>query len=307
VTGCAVEPTGDWIGTASRRTGGSTGGEVIGADARWTRVANEGCVDLFVPTGTASIVRSGSGCTAWQFEPPSVALAATDGELVIDRSTWPPRYRLYGETVWDGRGGCAGATSPMSIGDVWAWSEGAFDGAVIAGSSHVLPSYELRWDLRRADVVFAPGKACAEPPAERWHTTTHVVDAHGLRSDVTWTRASTEGCVDRYVPSGIAEVVLAPPAGCSHAAVTPSSRTIGPHDGVLVIDRGTSPPTFFFAGDTAWDATLHCAWADGRSTRAPLAAGGVWASVDGAIDGRHQRATYRRWAAWESWSLTRAP
>ena len=36
-------------------------------------------------------------------------------------------------------------------------------------------------------------------------------------------------------------------------------------------------------------------------------AGGVWAGVDGAIDGRHQSATYRRWAAWESWSFTRAP
>ena len=63
--------------------------------------------------------------------------------------------------------------------------------------------------------------------------------------------------------------------GCTFA---PSSYTLSPEDGELVLDYGTNPPTYSGAGYAQWLSTVDCG--SGPSST-PASIGGIWFSVPG--------------------------
>ena len=143
--------------------------------------STEGCVDTFRPTG---IVRYGfehSGGSNHQ----QAAVQAGDGTLVIDRTAPIATYVITASTA------PAGA---------WADHRGSFDGRMVGG--FLYGQVARMWSIARVDAEFpSPTSGCSEPPTERWQSQLAHAGFQGT-ADVTWTRTSTTGCVDRFASSG---------------------------------------------------------------------------------------------------------
>ncbi len=128
-----------------------------------------------------------------------------------------------------------------------------------------------------------PDDGCATAPTGDWTGTSRVT--HGAaatetrEATLTWTLASTEGCVDTYAPAGTLDWIL-DGLPCDHWS--PSSVPIGAADGALVIDRNTAPATYRVQGATTWEATYQCP--DGNEGYVATV-GGVWADHRGTVDG----------------------
>lgn len=298
---CATPPIGPLAGTAVYRNNGSSAFTEMKADVTWTPVATEGCVDRYEPSGTVAYAYGGVPCDH-VVSPASAPIEASDGELLVDRTTSPPTYRMIGTSTYDAAVHCAdepaGATD--TVGGIWTEHAGAFDAALVAGGlvDEVDASLAQRWRFTRVDATFTEPAGCSEPAVDRWQT---VTQAAGTEATVTWTRASTSGCVDTFTPSGTARALPRTTSYCATATYAPDAKAIGAADGTLTIDRTTSPPTFRVDGLTSWAATRTCTRANGETETEPTTAGGPWAEYaaeyDGAAFGGSFDAAYGR-AAW---------
>lgn len=136
----------------------------------------------------------------------------------------------------------------------------------------------------------APGPSpdCATPSVATLtgnasRTQQHYPD--NIAADVTWTLVETTGCVDRYAPSGTAHYQFAIPGAQCGQSITPADHVIGSGDGVLTVDRSTSPATFTAHGATTWDITWTCRFdADNAETMEVVGAGGVWLDASGTFE-----------------------
>ena len=315
---CAIASTGDWSGSASFFNAGTAGGPTIVANVRWTLAASEGCVDRYVPTGTAGFDTTAGVCTI-VVDPPSAAVnPVTDGQLIIDRTTSPATYVMEGKTTWNASVGCFNEVPDQgTIGGVWASHHGTFDGSVISGvidNPHLVAGIAEKtiWRFTRVDAVFtppAPG-ACSEPATDHWSgtalvSTSGTVGALGtsMSTDLVWTRVSTTGCVDHFEPAGTATY-----ASNFCTGITPTSHAIAPSDGSLEIDRSFDPPRFTMTGDSRWDATQTCPDGSGGTTTQTSQIGGPWALYSGVFDGNAFSASsmFQFYPLFQ-WSLTRMP
>jgi hypothetical protein len=129
---------------------------------------------------------------------------------------------------------------------------------------------------------------CASPPVatysgEQFEQYSGSGSYERTRVEVTWTLASTEGCVDRYTPSG---TVFSEDAGPCEITLEPAFGAIEAGDGELVIDRTTSPATYTMRGsstfDTIYTGDPSC---DDTPEPTPGTAGGAWADSSGSFDG----------------------
>ncbi len=316
---CAIASTGDWTGHASFFNAGTDGGPTISANVRWTLATSEGCVDHYVPTGTATYGTTAGVCTI-VIDPASVPInPATDGHLIIDRTTSPATYVMEGKTTWDAAIDCSTAAMPEhnTAGGVWASNHGTFDGSVLSGEifdDHVVDgvSDETIWEFTRVGAVFtppAPG-ACSEPASDHWSGTasvsilpTSLMVASSVSASLVWTRVTTTGCVDRFEPAGTATF-----AGGFCTGITPTTHAIAPSDGSLEIDRSVDPPKFTMTGATRWNVTQTCPDGSGGTTTGPGEAGGNWALSNGVFDGDAFSATsaFQFYPQFQ-WSLKRMP
>jgi hypothetical protein len=280
--GCATAPTGDWAGTMRFYAAGAGSFERFDADVTWTLASTAGCVDHYTPSGTFAVTTDGCCCTP-VYDPASGPIEASDGELVIDRSTAPATFRVvasseYASTEYPGDCGGGGDPIPTTRGGQWADDEGVVSGDVIDGAVHVRWSspYDFSWHLRRAGASFPPPTGCAEPATETWQFTGHALAA----ADLTWTRADTSGCVDTFQPSGTVHVTQ--PPSCTTWSADPPSAPVASTDGTLTVDRSTNPPTYDVQGITDWQATVTCTHPDGTTETTTGFVGGPWASSAGA-------------------------
>ena len=309
VAACAVPSTGNWTGHASFFSGGAGGGPRVSVDVVWILASTDGCVDRYVPTGTATFKATPGACG--QISEPSTAPIdpATDGQLVIDRSSSPATYLMEGHTTWEALIGCADdVLQPDTAGGDWAHASGTFDGSVISGEipngSLVADPEETIWELARVNAEFTtpPPGTCSEPPTDRWSGTASVLRISLLLSaSLTWTRVATSGCVDRFEPAGTVTLE----GGCT--GLTPASHTISPSDGTLEIDRSLDPPTFVMNGRTTWNATCPDAGGDETMTSTEEI-GGWWALYNGVFDGNafSARSMFQYNPTYQ-WSLQRLP
>jgi hypothetical protein len=279
--GCAVAPTGDWAGFARIRHGGGSANEQTGADVTWTLASTEACVDQYAPSGTVE---------HFEIDAPTetAPLAASDGELVIDRSAAPATYRVRGDS---------------SLG-TWADATGAFDGTVISGGYD--DDYDaVEWTFTGVGTVFPAPDGCVEPATDQWTGTASV--AGGTSATITWTRIETLGCLDHYQPSGTATMPTST-SQCTTLTADPPSAPIEPSHGELSINRSTNPPTFELRGATEWTGTITCTRADGTTTTEQGTIGGPWGwYVHGSYDGDTWRGATGATAPHYTWGLTRAP
>jgi hypothetical protein len=105
-----------------------------------------------------------------------------------------------------------------------------------------------------------PDSSCAQPQVASWTGTSGTeFNASGAgwedHAEVTWTLASSDGCVDHYTPSGTATYRIG-----AHYCIEsdPVSAPIEPGDGELVIDRSTSPATYTMNGVSEWSGYFGC-------------------------------------------------
>ena len=99
------------------------------------------------------------------------------------------------------------------------------------------------------------------------------------RADVRWVLTSSEGCIDRYHPTGTVTFIHVDEC---HSRVEPGSVPVPEQDGVLTIDRTREPTTYELRGATTWEATITC---EGEAPEMNARVGGVWALGRGAFDG----------------------
>ncbi len=280
---CVAPALGVLHGSAQVRHGGSSGADELAAEVMWTPAGTTGCVDRYQPSGTVTYRNSsGQGDGDAAIEP-------GDGELLVDRSAAPPTYTMRGTSRFG----------------VWTEHRGSFDGAVLAGGliDDADAPRAMRWSFVREDATFAPPAGCSQPAIDRWTTVSE--QAH-TRATVTWTRASTRGCVDTFRPSGTVERAPRSTAACAALTATPASAAIAATDGVLTIDRSTNPATFRIEGRTVWDAQVVCTTHDGAVELLGRVGGGRWASFQAAFDGaRFAGAFDVRDAGPSSWAFTR--
>jgi len=263
--GCASPPTGDWAGSTKDFARGSGPSQSHGGDVTWTLVSTEGCVDRYAPSGTAWVDNEGYVCEA-NYES-STSIAATDGALTIDRTTSPPTYTMTGTTRWQVTTGCPD-TEPFTVTSTWASYRGVIDGDVFGGGHRQALDVYWQWRFTRLDADLPPPDGCSEPAEDTW-TGAHTATGPGtddLVATVTWTRTSTEGCVDRFQPSGTATLAINPQAGCTSGWAEPGEGAVEPGDGLLEIDRSTNPPTFTTQASVGWPAIIYCMDADGNTT-----------------------------------------
>jgi hypothetical protein len=142
--GAAFPPPDGCVGAAADRV--TTGSQMdIQASATWTRVETAGCVDLYVPEGTA--VHPSPPVPDWC---ESVTYSDTSGRITpddyaslrIDRSTSPPRVHMSGSTFWQTDRTCTRAdgsteTDRILIGGDWALVDMTFDGRRFGGALDV--------------------------------------------------------------------------------------------------------------------------------------------------------------------------
>jgi hypothetical protein len=289
--GCALAATEEWIGTASGHTVGGSGDDSSVADLRWTRASTEGCVDRYVPSGTATFVLDGRGCFSpdhWIIKPASAPIEPGDGVLVIDRTARPATYWMQGRSTWVATIRCSDDPdppgNPHEIGGPWADGGGSFDGAAFGASMH-RPGGWVTWAMFAADAVFTPpGEACSEPASERWASVAYERILGGtVVAIATWTRVSTTGCVDRYAPSGVAEKRMEDTETCRPLTYDPG--LLERRDGALIIDRSTDPATYGIGDYTQWNSTRRCMLPDGTVEATVEQASGLWEAAHGVFDG----------------------
>jgi hypothetical protein len=303
--GCALAATEEWVGSASRYIVGGGGDTTTIAEVRWTRASTDGCVDRYVPSGTATFVLRGRGCFSsdhWIIEPASVPIEPGDGQLVIDRTSIPATYSMQGESTWKAKVRCSADPDPprtWEIGGSWAQGGGSFDGAAFGATVELSPGH-WTWAMFAADAVFTPpGDACSEPSSERWTSVAYeLVDGTAV-AIATWTRVSNIGCVDSYAPSGVAEKRMADTASCSPLTYDPGAITYG----TLVIDRSTDPATFSIGASARWDSTRRCTLPDGTVEATVEEVNGHWERVRGVFDGDHFGVDRSSWR----WKVGRLP
>src|SRR5262249_39551787 len=92
---CAAAPLNALTGFALQRNQGSGATTETRADVTWTLTATDGCTDRYTPSGTVTYAISGDA-------PVSAPIAATDGELIIDRTTLPRTYTMTGAAAIGG-------------------------------------------------------------------------------------------------------------------------------------------------------------------------------------------------------------
>lgn len=280
---CVSPALGVLHGSAQVRHGGSSGADELAAEVMWTPAGTTGCVDRYRPSGTVTY-RNASG----QGEG-DAAIEPGDGELLVDRSTRPPTYTMRGDSRFG----------------VWTEHRGSFDGDVLAGGliADADASRAMRWSFVREDATFAPPTGCSQPAIDRWTT---VSEQEHTRATVTWTRASTSGCVDTFRPSGTVESAGRSTPYCASLTAHPASAPIAAADGVLTIDRSTNPATYRIEGRTVWDAQVVCTTHDGTVEMLGNLGGGRWASFQAAFDGAQFAGAFdARDAGPASWRFTR--
>ena len=259
---CVSPALGVLHGSAHLRHGGSSGADELAAEVTWTPVGSTGCVDRYQPSGTVTY-RNSSGMGDGD-----ATLAAGDGELLVDRTSAPPTYTMRGSSRFG----------------VWTDHRGSFDGDVLAGGliDDADAARAMRWEFVRAEATFEPVDGCSQAPVDRWTTVSE--EAH-TRATITWTRSATSGCVDTFRPSGTVESVARTTAACTSLAATPATAAIGAGDGVLTIDRSTTPARYRLEGRTVWDAQVVCHTVDGTVETLGEVGGGRWAHFQAAFDG----------------------
>jgi hypothetical protein len=136
---CTASAIESWQGTARRRQDDGYP-DSITATITWTRTSTVDCVDTYAPSGTASYGYAipGALCSQW-ITPESHAVAASEGWLTVDRSTWPPTYAGHGATFWTivhhcqyDDGGLEESDQPG--GAIWFDSSGTITGDAFGGS-----------------------------------------------------------------------------------------------------------------------------------------------------------------------------
>jgi len=289
---CWYVAPGDWQGTSGEMFRGAGGSSEERADVTWHLARTDGCVDHYTPTGTAYVLESTHIC--YEVDPPSHPIAATDGELIIDRSGPPMAYTVRGSTAWDGMAGCRTPEPgeeadwhPVRLTSNWADHAGTFDRDVISGG-YDDGGHSIAWDFRPIAASFPPpaAGACVEPASDQWRT----VSGNGRGSaDITWTRVATTGCRDEYEPAGTAHgdpvVDASPTATCRVRRWVPDASPVGADDGYLLIDRSTNPPTFTIQGITVWSGDQVCERPDGTVTTSAATPAVSWGDFLGAYHG----------------------
>jgi hypothetical protein len=253
--GCASAPVATYSGEQFEQYSGSGSYERNRVEVTWTLTSTVGCIDHYTPSGT--VFDEDAGPCEITIDPVSGAIEPGDGELVIDRSTSPATYTVRGESFYDttytGDPSCDDTPEPTpgTAGGAWANSSGSFDGALIAG--HAWTNTPSRsWYLVAAGASFPTPDGCSEAASDQW-TSEHQ---HGGDSaTVTWTRVATEGCVDRFEPSGTAARTSGYDEMCTYDAL---SAPIEAGDGPMTIDRSTDPATVSLRGVSSWTTTGHC-------------------------------------------------
>jgi hypothetical protein len=304
---CATPPVGNWTGTSGEGNFGSGGGEEDRADVTWTLSRSDGCVDHYTPSGTAYRLVGAHYC--WDAIPASAPIEPGDGELIVDRSTSPATYTMWGVSEWPGFSGCAddypdGPPMNATLHSEWALFRGAFDSAVMSGGFDE-GGHTLDWRYTRVGTSFPVPSGCVEPPSEQWSTDTV---ANNTIATVTWTRVSTTGCRDVFEPAG---VVRKPPwtddspyASCRTVVSTPETSTVEPDDGTLTIDRSTNPPTFDIEGFSSWEGTTICTTPDGTAYDIGQP-GGLWVMAQGSYQGNRWSGGLDEYQGPREWTFTR--
>lgn len=292
---CAVAPLGDLASTGSTTLRGSSNYHHTAADITWRVAYTVGCVDHYLPaSGTIHVDAYVSNCGG-VYDPPSAPVDPSDGTLTLDRSTSPVRYVMNGHGTFDATFRCSDDSAeearPVQAGGLYSLHDGSFDGDVHGGGTvETSGSRSRTWRLWRAGADFtppAPG-TCSEPPHDRWLTRTSY---YAGEAEVTWTRASTDGCVDTFTPSGVVRYRNDTDHTPCHAV--PGTAAVGPTDGTFRIDRSTNPPTFYLMGHTQWPAQVTCYSESGSIYHTGDTASRMWARVDGAFDGNVFGGAYR--------------
>jgi hypothetical protein len=134
----------------------------------------------------------------------------------------------------------------------------------------------------------APGAVCASAPVERFVGTasrkaTNYPD--NIAVDVTWKRVSTEGCVDRYAPTGTAQYQFAIPGALCAQTVAPDTTSVTAADGTLAVDRTVTPAHYTASGSTTWTVTWTCTQAGGTVDTQTFEAGQAWMLAEGEVVG----------------------
>lgn len=154
-------------------------------------------------------------------------------------------------------------------------------------------SSDLVWD---ASLVLERDGACASPIVEAWTGTATRDEAmfgtDDITADVLWQRVDTSGCVDTYRPTGTATYFYGIPGALCLQTVEPQTVPVDPSDGVLEIDRTSSPPRYRATAATSWPATWICSFPDDTMNTMPVDAGGVWLDASGTIEGRKIEGTF---------------
>lgn len=136
----------------------------------------------------------------------------------------------------------------------------------------------------------APSVPCLSEPVERWTGSAERVQENypdNIRVTTTWQRVETDGCVDRYRPVGTAQYHFAVPgAQCTQPSqLTPRERPVATTDGLLEIDRSTSPPTFSGQASTTWSVTWSCPISESETATQTFEGGGRWLRSSGQVIG----------------------
>jgi hypothetical protein len=303
--GCATPPLGSFTGHAREGENGAGGGSYTRVDITWNLASSTACIDRYTPSGTVRYHLAGHWCSQ-VIDPISGDVEPTDGELVIDRSTNPASYTIRGTSFYDTAVYCEGdpPPPPSQHGGRWVDASGTFDGAVLAGGleDEDDESEFMRWRFLRTDVVFTPpGAECSEPPRDAF--TTSFAEGPQTHADVIWTRVSTEGCLDRFVPaSGTAWAPIEWHETCVNESWEPQSAPVEPTDGELRVDRSTDPATFWVQGGSSWPATWTCT-ENGITHVQARTLGDRWADLEMDFDGTRWSGAYDDIWRSRSWSF----
>jgi hypothetical protein len=144
----------------------------------------------------------------------------------------------------------------------------------------------IEHEIDAAPEVVGP---CVGEPVETWTGTARRDNENGypdhIGAEVTWTRTGTEGCVDTYVPAGVAQYGYAIPGALCQQWITPDQHEVTAGDGTLTIDRSVDPPKYTAHGATTWQYTWHCEYDDGTTETLERDGGAVWMDAVGVVAG----------------------
>lgn len=144
-------------------------------------------------------------------------------------------------------------------------------------------------DAAIADAAPPDAQPCAVASHEAWTGTASRQQGHYpdniSAAPVTWTRTSTQGCIDTFAPSGTVHYGYGIPGALCDQWVDPADHPIAVSDGTLTIDRSGSPATFSGYAASSWTVTWYCRYDDGSIESDTFVGGGAWFDASGAITG----------------------